>query len=157
MNDSTHKIFLSRLGLSHIAVFFLSRHIQRKGYWVKLPPTAESPTYQERGEYGDDGDLFYNGLRLEVKRIKKIFTGRADWPFKDFMICSVNSFEKAKKQGNPPSFYFIFSADYKHMAQVSVASKKHWTIRKARDGVTGEYYDAYIAPFGIIKWKSIEV
>ena len=104
MNDSTHKIFLNRLGLSHIAVFFLSRHIQRKGHWVKLPPTAESPTYQERAKYSDDGDLFFNGLRLEVKRIKKVFTGRADWPYEDFIICSVSSFERAKEQGNPPSF-----------------------------------------------------
>lgn len=141
-----------------MAVFFLSRHIQRKGHWVELPPTAESPTYQERSNYTDSGDLFVNGLRLEVKGLSvKFGKDGAEWPFRDFMICSVRSFRKAKEQGNTPRFYFIVSADYKHMAQVSVASKDHWTVRKARDGKTGEYYDVYIAPFEIIKWKPIEV
>ena len=155
----THTEFLRRLDRSHTGVYCLSRHIQKKGFWVNLPPYRVSPSQDKSDDYTDNGDMFVDGCRLEVKTLGVKFGLSAnDWPYGDkFIICSVSSFEKAQLCEQKPAFYFILSACYKCMAQVSVASKKHWYTEMVHDSRYEFPYEAYHAPLKIVRWKKIEI
>lgn len=129
MNED-HEKFLKFLDESRPAVMFVAQWFNKLGYTIGLPPTTKAKTYEEWEEHADSGDLIIN-MRLEVKQLSADFTGREDWPFKDFIVCAKHSFDRADPK---PYMYVIVNKAMTHAGIVMGSHSGNWTVEERADG-----------------------
>lgn len=100
----THEQFLAELGMSGEAVARVAAWYLKQGLPVTVRPTFYAPTYDQRAQYADDGDLEIL-LKIEVKhRMSVEFTGKADYPYPTAIIDACSNFDKKRP---PPAIYFL--------------------------------------------------
>ncbi|KPK74265.1 MAG: hypothetical protein AMJ84_00320 [Acidithiobacillales bacterium SM23_46] len=138
---ANHELFLERLDASQTAVWWVAHYLWQRGHTVKLPPYERAPTYEERGGYSDNGDLYVDAgddagwHRCEVKRLGYPFTCRKDWPHKTYMVCSTSSFDRATEK---PDWYFHLNPDMTHFGFVDVGKTvDQWQKQTAKDSNFG--------------------
>jgi hypothetical protein len=57
------------------------------GLWtVTVPPSRIRTQFDDRGAYRDDGDLFLNGHRIEVRSLGTVFRGPDSYPFRTIQV-----------------------------------------------------------------------
>ena len=92
---SNHDRFLEHLRDSQEAKVAVARWINSQGHAVTVCPDFEAPDASQHAECADQGDL-YVSQRVEVKRLGRNFTGRDDWPFREFIVCEKKSWDRAR-------------------------------------------------------------
>ena len=156
MGDNPNfKKFVKRLEGSHTGVQHAAKWLEGRGYQVSIPPTIVADSYENRMAYVDNGDLFIERLRIEVKTLSVTFTGRDDWPYKNkFIVCGKDSFDRATPR---PYAYLIQSKDLKFMGVVLSASSKYWYVENKLDKDYPEEYrqDFYMCPMEHVSFCSI--
>lgn len=103
-------------------------------------------------DFQDDGDLLIKGLRTDVKGLSCHFTGRADWPFPNFIVMERAPWERANPK---PAWVISMSADFNHIGRVGSESSARWRVHKKRDRVYGEDRVFMFAPLDCVSWYRI--
>ena len=118
--------FLRALRNSEDSKWRVAVWLNKKGYPVVLPPFRERPTYEDRKRYADNGDLSVS-MRVEIKhRRTDNFTCREDFPFPDFMVCKVRTFEEAW----PKVYAWVhLNPPMTHAAIIFAANQPRWFVR----------------------------
>jgi hypothetical protein len=147
--DDTQR-FKNHLEDSKEGVWQVARWLTDLGYPTQVNPTFVSPSYEERLNFLDGGDI-YISQRIEVKALSASFTCKEDWQFRDkFIVCAKHSFDNAKPK---PFMYIYLNKDKTHIAIVKSDSRKHWFVEtkkdKRYDDVTQDFY---LCPLEYIKF-----
>lgn len=145
-----HKKFLAILDQSREAVWTVAQWLSSRGYSVSIPAQRNAPTYEQRLQYSDNGDLFIE-QRIEVKRLSVNFTGRHDWPFgKDFIVTSRSSYERAFPK---PYCYVVLSNDKTHMGIAMCSDDDKWTVGVRKDSRFDDMEQEYVfCPIDLVKF-----
>jgi len=124
--------FRQRRNHSILAVEAVARWCERRGADVYLP---DEPAIVEGGRDHDNGDLYVNGSRVEVKWRTLHFTGLDDFPFRHCYLCAVHQWEQADP---PPSRFVIVDRDLTGMLVFKVThTRPLWqevTVYNALEG-----------------------
>ena len=160
MPDRFDADFLQKLHRSIVDVGLVSAWISAnyRDYVTVLMPTVKRPSYEERMDYVDSGDLYMvkkadadpllkNGDKIEVKHVRIKFTCREDFPFKETMICAVHSFNEEE----PAKGYIRVNESFSHAIVVNVAkTRQHWTIKTMPDNTrSGQKQDVFMCDIGL--------
>jgi hypothetical protein len=160
MTTENHKKFTEHLKESTKALFIVAHYFHHHGFTIRINGQKCSPTASSHKEYADDGDLFIQDkekwVRIEVKGLNAEFTNLNDWPFKNFMVCEKDSYDRTLP--NPPTCYYILNKTRTHAALVKTNTFDHWFTKKVKCGnyenVSQEFYHC---PLDKIEWKDIRI
>ena len=156
-----HEKFKEHLRESTKALFVVAHCFHNHGYNVSINGQKCSPTASSHEEYADDGDLFIQTkdikkewIRIEVKGLSAEFTNSRDWPYRNFMVCAKDSYDRTLP--NPPSCYYILNKAQTHAAVVKTDSFEHWFTKRVKDkrykNVSQEFYHC---PLDKIEWRTL--
>jgi hypothetical protein len=140
--------FVKHLNASQQAVWEIAQWLSSLGKVVTIPPTYITPSYEERMNFVDEGDIYMSDIRggeqkrVEVKHLGTQFTGADDWKFGDnFMVCARHSFDNADPK---PYLYIYLSKDKTHIATLKGDTHKEWFVKtftdKRYENMTQEFY-----------------
>ena len=107
-------------------------HLANKGIAAEIQAVHFAPTYEQRGDYLDCGDIILRDTdtRIEVKRFLD-YNEKAMKNFEWLCVCNVASFKRASPK---PAYYVLVTKDGKRFAKVRVATTYvYWTKRQTRD------------------------
>ena len=130
--------FESRLARSHLAVWVAAAWHWSEGRNVRVPKTVD--------DRPDDGDLFVRERkeetwrRVEVKQIRRDFTGYGDWPFEKVIVCAEASFNRAEQK---PYQYLIFNHRLTHAIRIMGEHHNDWWIEEITDSRKGSTQRCY--------------
>lgn len=127
------------------------------GNTVTVNKMLISPTHDQWKTYADHGDIeiIKGGKRgrVEVKGLRVNFTGKTDWPFRDFIVCAKHSFDKAHPK---PVYYIVASNDRTAVAIVDTTTSHRWSVVKRQDSRYQDItQDFYVCPLELIEWRLI--
>lgn len=127
-----HHLFLKHLRESSEAVRRVAKWLASTGAEVAVPETREASTASEWKEHADDGDIFVKNplRRIEVKHLGVSFTNCHNWPFKDFIVCGKEAFDRAAPS---PFAIIILNKEMTHAAVVMGVSQQQWWVERRRD------------------------
>lgn len=105
--------FVQDLKESQKAVVLTATTIQAllPGAAVHVPDMEIRPDERFVGQYADDGDLFVNGHRIEVKQRRLMFTGPEDFPYDTITVDVQHTWDRAVKTGKVPVAYVFWNKD----------------------------------------------
>ena len=144
-DEQRHADFAQRLDLSHAAVLKVADYLTRtRGISVVINRMNVAPSYAERHDYYDSGDLHVL-KRVEVKHTTKEWTSREDFPFVTVFVTAKDVFDRCPK-GNRPWRYWILNRDSTCAIVVPVIeSQKFWSLHEVRTK-TGGTMQTYECP-----------
>jgi len=141
------KLFSEDLANSQPAVLVVAEWMRQRmppEVEVKVPEIVERPTYEERGDYLDDGGFFVidkDGRRRgEVKRRGFNFTGPDDFGDhgKVYDSAIIDEVRKVDRQGRAPLLgYFLVSNDLRCFAYVPGHTQGTWDTQEFIDTRSG--------------------
>jgi hypothetical protein len=151
--DEDHRRFLNHLAASDQTVWRVARWLHTRGYSVSVPRSGQAPNRKAWEDFADQGDLYIN-QRIEVKKRGFCFTGRASWPYSDFIVCARHSFDRATPK---PFAYIVVSNDLKCAAIAMVEDHKAWTVATTRDRrYVNVAQECYFCPMEFIRFVMLE-
>ena len=154
-NEYNHQLFLKHLSASHQAVWTAALWMWSTGRQVTINPTTSSEKYKDRMKHRDSGDLLVNGNRVEVKKRGINFTGKDDWPHKDFLVCAKHSYDMAE---NKPTGYIIMSSDMNYAGLVSSETYDQWGVTHRKDSRYKDYsQDFYVISLDYVTWHKVTI
>ena len=132
--------FVSHLKASEDARWVVARWLSGRGHTVTLKPLKIRPTSADHADFADDGDIHTELGRFEVKRLGVDFTGAEDWPFKDYIVCGKNAWDRAE----PKPYVFVTLSSNMKFAGVLVPEPAAWVVKtiidKRYNGYSQEFY-----------------
>ena len=130
-----------------VAVWLLSR-----GNEVRVPQKTLRSDWSERLNHSDEGDLYVNGKRCEVKGLRTKFEFQK-WPFPYALIANKFTYDRMDPK---PDVYFIVSADHSCTAVVDVRKTRDaWRVIVQKDHERGETYEAYAMDPSLLQWYEL--
>lgn len=103
---------------------------ERTGLDVKIPEQRIAKDPKARRLYLDDGDLFIEKKRVEVKHLNTEWTSKEDYPYPDFMVCNMDAFDRAKNRNEIPTCFIYINSDFTHLAILIPENYKKWKKRR---------------------------
>ena len=161
MTDKTHEEFKRKLRESDIAVGKVAHYLEEKfGLQVVKSPLSVAPTFDERMEHSDSGDLWVNFAlqprRVEVKELTTPFTCAKDWKWEPhFIVCSKSSFDQADPK---PLMYILMNPANTHLAIVKTKTHEHWYAEYRIDQTMPKPIRQlfYFCPLPKVVWHKID-
>lgn len=149
-----HKGFLDRLRGSSESVLAVADWLIRGGRTVEIPAMRFAPTASEAERFFDEGDIVVVERKIiQVKRISKQFTGRSDWPFREYFISNKASVDRMFDR---VTAYVTVSCDQKFAAIVDVyETKAHWYLTERHASNTQNVETFYACGLEYVKFKRI--
>ena len=146
----THEQFLSELVISNEAVAKVAASFLSRGVPVTVRPTFQAPTFEQRGEYSDDGDLEIV-LRIEVKHRGILFTGRDDYPYPTAIIDQCSNFDK--KRPVPHAYYLLNQSMNTALVAHVARTQAHWTTADfpTQNGIVQPFYVCPVNILGVVR------
>lgn len=141
--EESDALFLTRLEASKAAVGKVAGYLESVGAVVEVQETLVRPSYEERHQFIDNGDLRLT-VRPEVKNVSLSFTCCDDYPYDNIIIdeaLKVDRIPKAQRYG-----WFIVSKELTHCAFVSWFSFRSWKTKLIFDSKVGRKINFYICP-----------
>ena len=148
----THQKFIRSLENTQQAVCAVAVFLSKLGLTVQVPGLHIAPTPEERHQFRDLGDLFVL-KRVEVKQLTYDFSGREDFPFPDFLICSQDSFDSAKEK---PLGFVTLNRIGTHAAMVNCDTRHLWRTRLVKNRTRGTEANQYACDLDIPLWVNLE-
>jgi len=148
-----HQRFKKHLEDSKDGVWQVARWLTELGYPTQVNPTTVTPSYEERLNFVDGGDI-YISQRIEVKALSASFTCADDWVFGDkFIVCAKHSFDNAKPK---PFMYVYLNKERTHVAIVKSDTRSQWYVEQRKDARYDEMtQDFYFAPMTCVKFTKV--
>ncbi len=84
-----------------------------------------------------------------MKHRSTIFTGAADWPFKEVFVSSAKSVERAL---GGVAAYITVSRDLKAIAVITGDTSREWYIAQKKASNTGNVERYYACPLGLVRF-----
>jgi NMD protein affecting ribosome stability and mRNA decay len=143
---------------SHSTVEMVALMLLRNNLMVQILPQELRPTYEQRMEYSDKGDLVINdGGMLHVCEVKGIGYDFKDGkhPFKQAFICNRWSFDQADPK---PSYYFIVEKNRSTCAVFDVeryGDKMEIVTVTDKKRPVDETYEAYAVDSQYFSYRSL--
>lgn len=161
---ANHARFQKSLIKSHNAVVLVAEWFKANGYEVNIEPLRVSPTFEERQEYSDQGDLYVKmdgqWERIEVKNPKCDFTHLGNFPFRNrLFICQTRAWDRAEPK---PHRFYIVNRARTHAAVVDpIATRAQWWEEEVTDtryceddGSPGRVQTVYCMKANLVmKWQ----
>ena len=157
-NEANTRTFNAHLTDSREAVNFYAGYLARLGCSIEMPEERLTPSYAQRMEYADGGDLFTRigdkRIRLEVKQRRNIdFTCRADYPYQSIMVCAAHSWELADPK---PYVYVILNRSLTAAAYILGDTSPEWWVEEKTDKRYINYAQRFFfANLDCVKWKRL--
>ena len=118
-----HKKIMAAVSESSASVAATVEMLTLRGIIARAIPNTLSPTYEERREHSDHGDIAMEVV-CEAKESSYCFSGRHDWPFKDVLVDNKPAFDAKAFQ---PYQYIWWSNDLRAFVTINVsATIKTW-------------------------------
>ncbi len=158
-----HKRFHAHLDASKPSIKFAKGYLESLGYKVKNKKKElskkKAPSYNERMEFVDDGDLSYykdgKWRRVEVKHLSGTFTSREDWPFKNYFVMAKHAWDKADPK---PDILIAFNRDFTHVATVYGNTSDKWYLQSFKDRRYINYKQTtYCCPLDLVEFSTVDV
>lgn len=151
-SPETHAAFQERLIGSQERVVYTGKSAASRGHEVVIPKLKISPTAAAALEYCDSGDLYIDGLRVEVKSFDHYFTDASNWKYRpNFIVDAVNTFDRKTPR---PHRYIYWNNDKTHYARIFVRpTREYWTVHRIFNRQIKEYNDYYYCPMELVQWK----
>ena len=145
--------FLSALQDSQTAVDTVAAFLAAKGASVTVQPVKVRPTFEQRFDYQDNGDIHIT-QRIEVKQKQTDFTCLDDFPFPTIITDAVYKVD-AIPWGNLHS-YVIVNRALTHAALVPAVTRKHWEPIRVWDSKEREHRSYYVCPKHLATFFQLE-
>ena len=132
------------------AVEVVARWAEARGANVTIP----TPPPIIPGHYShDDGDIYVNGQRIEVKH-RDVSFSRDRFPYPTSYICAVHQWEQA--QPRPRRFCIVNHAMTGMLVFGVGSTRAHWTTRKhVYNRVEQRFNDLYECRVGLGKYHAL--
>ena len=152
--EENHERFLKNLDNSKPSVRLVSKLLKDRGYNVRIGKTTKAKTHKTWRKHADNGDLFVDDYRIEIKGLSAKFTNKHDWPFRDkFIVCAKHAWDSATPK---PYAFVCLSRDKKYIAIVFGNTSSHWYVEERKDSRYDDYYqDFYFCPKGKVIFGKI--
>lgn len=125
------ELFLKELKESREAVHRFAWKCRSDGVMAWVAPERTRPSYKERGDYSDSGDMLVQG-RVEHKHRKTLaFTSEKDYPYRTVFVCE--AYREDRKTGDEPIAYVIENSDGTHAAVVYGWTRDKWEKESVYD------------------------
>lgn len=135
------KAFIRDINRSQLSVQKVLREMHKMGYKAHAPETVISPTYEDRLDYVDDGDIHVDDGRIvQVKHIRTDFTW--SWPYNEMIV---DEWYKAFKYV-PDVEYIIVNPAMTHYIVVHGSTYEMWKHRKMFDRTYQQEREFAMAP-----------
>jgi hypothetical protein len=114
---------------------------------VRVPPQRIAPTYEDRGSYIDNGDLYARFRpggtwhRFEAKGLSVDFTGVDDWPFGGTIF--VDEKDGWERKDPKPKGYFSVNRAMTVAIYLPCSNPSRWYVKNAYDSHYKTYTDFY--------------
>jgi len=150
--NNNHQKFLQHLEESKVPVMVAGQWLNKLGYKVGLPPASAAEKHEDWEKHADSGDLTIE-LRVEVKHLSAEFTGKEDWPFRDYIVCAKHSFDRANPR---PYMYININKAMTHAGIVMGSHRQKWTAEPRTDRrYEGVAQECYIAPVDSVMFLAL--
>lgn len=149
----TDEEFLTALADSQTAVDTVAAFLAGKGAAVTVQPMRVRPTFEERFDYQDSGDIHIN-QRIEVKHKQTDFTCLDDFPFPTIITDSVYKVDTIP-WGHLHS-YVIVNRAATHAALIPALTRKHWAPIVVWDSKEREQRQYYACPKNFATFFALE-
>jgi hypothetical protein len=133
-------IFIPDLNQGHASVEQYAALLRESGLDVQVPELVVRPDSSVRHEYADEGDLFLERVRVEVKRRSFSFQDRDSFPYPTVIIDE--TYKANNPKDSPLLCYVILSQDMKCAAVIFNATRDKWIAKWKFDrsqGPKGRY------------------
>lgn len=149
--DDTDPLFPEDLAASNEHVWKVARWFQSVGIAAAVQPIRLRPTPEERGEYGDNGDLLIV-QRVEVKQRRFDWSGRGDFPYPTIIVDVCHSWDRAFPK---PYAYVITNESVTQAIIVLGSTAGAWKRESRFDGRIGRMRDFYECPLEHAQFRSL--
>lgn len=145
--------FKKHLKASVKPMFVVAEYLYKKGFGIDIKPMRVSPSYEERLNYVDDGDLIAykndESYIIEVKCMSRDFETASDWPFNSTIVCAKHSFDTKKVK---PFSYILLNPGHTHAMIIKASTKDDWYTKRIKDS----RYEDVVQDFYMIDKSKIE-
>lgn len=132
--------FIDSLRESQGAVDATQQLLLSQGETIVRPAMNIRPSFKDRKNYSDDGDLFIQ-RRIEIKKRSFSFSGADDFPYDSVFVDSADRVDSSRVWR-----YYIWSDDLKSFLIVPSNTKEKWKRRTVYNKRHGENRTYYVAP-----------
>lgn len=156
-----HTRLTRKLKKSQMPVAVVAAYLSKQGLDITFPKLRICPRGENYADYTDAGDIHMHvgteQYRLEVKQNNTDATGVYNWPYQDYMICELATWEKYELSGKLPEFFFLINTPMTHAAILHVPSTRHkWGIRTYNDRTRGgDECIAYTCTGDMVNWMDL--
>ena len=122
--------FRNRAQMSEAARELAAIWFKRGGFPVYLEPMKIAPSYAQKDNYLDKGDLHVRlpddtWALVEVKHTRHVFTCGDDWPMHHYFVIRDDKWKDAQKANRIPQLYVSFNDAMTHVGVVSVPETRN--------------------------------
>lgn len=136
--------FLALLAKSQQVALLVANALTHKGHHVRILPGEVRPSFEERMDYVDDGDLEVT-MRVEVKHRPKLdFSSLESFPHKTVIVDE--AYKADKKHPTKIYCYVIVNAACTAALIIGHWTKHRWTKVMIFDGRDNEGKEFYVCP-----------
>ena len=137
--------FLERFAKSHEAVKLTAEWFEKEGCSnIRIPDFTLAPSHKEWKKHTDDGDLYVNNKRIEVKGLTAQhywFTTNKEYPYDNWIICAKHSYDRAKPK---PYAYLVWNCNRTHFGIIKTDTFDNWKIKNIKDPNYPTSQDFYV-------------
>lgn len=147
--DDTDPKFPEDLTESNEHAWQVARWFQSQGIPVAVQPIRLRPTPEERGEYGDNGDLLIV-QRVEVKQRRFDWTCRDDFPYPTIIVDVCHTWDRAFPK---PYLYVITNQSVTRAILVEGRTSWAWKRVYKDDRRINRRRHFYECPLDLVEFK----
>ena len=151
--------FVESFVASHHAVFKVAEWFHHQ--WnmsIGIKGKTLSPTYEERHQYSDDGDILYKRPGkdkweiAEVKHKNMHWTDEASFPFNTVFVSNVHSVER----GHEPHLWVLVNRSLTHAIIIPKSTKKFWIKETVYNRNSEKEEEKYLCAKHLVQFHPIK-
>jgi hypothetical protein len=162
IQEDVFKFVMNRLDKSQVAVKLVSDWLNKNGYHSEIMPFEKAPSYAERMNYVDDGDIKTtaegNEYRVEVKGVSVPFTSVASYPTYGRSVPSiiVDEAYKANKHHELPLWaYAIVNKQKTGLFWIPKTTAEHWFVEELPDRHVKQNREFMLCPLSKVEYYGL--
>lgn len=149
----TDREFKEALAESSAAVHVVASWLHAKKCDVLIRPTLVRPSFEERNDFADEGDIEIR-QRIEVKHRKLTFTSVNDYPYEDVIVDE--SFKVDRILKGTLWGYAIINQSMTHACLILQHTRPAWTLQTMYDKADRQQRTFYVCPKDLCTFTIIQ-
>ena len=151
-DQATHQEFLGRLKASDFGRWVGAMILVSRGHCVTVPPNTIAPDFESRGEHDDGGDLIVYDMAVEIKHLGCDFTCHDDWPFRDYIVASINEIDNHK-----PRWIITLNRAATHYGLLTLGTKSQWWKKSVYDKNRPHPTECYACNVALVQFFKVDL